>query len=102
MSRKSGSFYWFFSSGSIFSADSRREKGFQPIKSPYFCLGQQEKENRLKRTIKKNGYFGTCKLANSYVSKQRFFLAILFKRFFFVLIHREKKAFSQLKAFIFA
>ena len=38
----------------FFSADSSRKKGFQPVKSPYFCVGQQKKKkkNRLKRTSK--------------------------------------------------
>ena len=54
--------FTIFSSSSFFLANSRR-KGFQPVKSPSFCVGQQEKKNRLKRTSKKNRYFGICKPA---------------------------------------
>ena len=28
----------------FFFADSSRKKGFQPVKSPYFCVGQQKKK----------------------------------------------------------
>ena len=57
MSRKSGS----FSEVLLSIADSRRKNGFQPINSLFFCVGQQKKKNRSKRTSKKNRYFGTCK-----------------------------------------
>ena len=61
MSRKTSFFSQFFSSGSFFFfVNSRRKKGFQPIESPYFCVGQQKPKNRLKRTSTKNRDFGTC------------------------------------------
>ena len=41
-------------------------------------------------------------LAGLHVSKLRFFLLVLFKRFFFLLTQVEKRAFSQLKAVISA
>ena len=47
----------------FFSADSSRKKDFQPVKNHYFCIGQQKK-----RTSKTNRYFGTCKLANRWLS----------------------------------
>ena len=46
---------WFF-----FFTDSEEKKGFQPVQSLYFCVGQQKK-NRLKRTSKKNRSLGACK-----------------------------------------
>ena len=40
-------------------------------------------------------------VAGLHVPKKRFFLAVLFERFFFFLLtQREKRAFSHLKAFI--
>ena len=49
----------------FFFADSSKKKGFQPVKSPYFCVGQQKtkKKERLEKNRKKNRYFGTCKPA---------------------------------------
>ena len=55
MTQNSGFFYQFFSSERFFY-DTRRNIGFQPVKSPYFCVGQQKKE-----PLEKNRYFGTCK-----------------------------------------
>ena len=49
----------------VFFADSRRKRGFQPVKSLDFCIEQHKKENHLKRTSKQNHYFGTRKLAYS-------------------------------------
>ena len=46
-------FEWFF-----FFADSSRKKVFQPIKSPYFCVGQQKKTR--KEPAKKIAVFWTC------------------------------------------
>ena len=48
----------------LFFADSRRKKGFQPVESLYFCVGQ--KKSCLKRTSKNNRYFGTCKPVSSF------------------------------------
>ena len=36
----------------IFLADLSRKKGFQSVKSPYFCVGQQKK----KRTAQKKNW----------------------------------------------
>ena len=33
----------------FFFADSRRKKGFQPVKSLYFCVGQQKKKELLEK-----------------------------------------------------
>ena len=63
MSQKNGSFCGSFQAVLFISADSSRKKGFQLVESPYFCMGQQKKENRLKRTSKMNRYLGTCKPA---------------------------------------
>ena len=51
MSLESGSFLAvLFKRAVLFFADSRRKKGFQPIKSLYCCEGQQKKKkNCLKR-----------------------------------------------------
>ena len=38
----------FFSS-KFFFVGSRRKKGFQPVKSFYFCLGQQKKKKLLEK-----------------------------------------------------
>ena len=48
----------------FFFADSRRKKGFQPLKNLYFCVDRQKRKNCSKRTSKKNSYFGTRKPAN--------------------------------------
>ena len=53
MSQNSVSFYWFF------FADLRKNKGFKLADSPFFCLSQQKKINRSKRTAKKSRFFGT-------------------------------------------
>ena len=37
-------FEWLF-----FFADSRRKRGFQPVKSPYFCVGQKKKNELLEK-----------------------------------------------------
>ena len=68
MSRNSGSFYWFFLSGSFF-AGSKRKKGFQLVKIRHFCVGQQKKKSRLKRTCKINSYAETRKPANCELGK---------------------------------
>ena len=45
----------------FFFGDSRRKRGFQPVKSLYFYVGQQKKKELLeKETEKKNRHFGTC------------------------------------------
>ena len=49
MSQNSGFFYQFFSSERFFY-DSRRNIGFLPVKSPYFCVGQQKNKNHSKGT----------------------------------------------------
>ena len=47
----------------LFFADSNRKKGFQPMKSPYFCVSQQRKKNRSKRIPEKNRFLRACKPA---------------------------------------
>ena len=39
-------FQQFFSSGYYFFADTSRKKDFQPVKSPYFCVGQRKKKKK--------------------------------------------------------
>ena len=39
--------FMFFYSSNFFFADSRREKGFQPVKSLYFCVGKRKKNRML-------------------------------------------------------
>ena len=58
MSQDSSFFYWFFSSGSLFFADSRRKNGFQPVKSAYFCAGQQKKRTARKEPVKRTAILG--------------------------------------------
>ena len=50
MSQNSGSLKQFFSSGSFFFflLTQAEKKGFQQVKSPYLCAGQQ------KRSLEKN------------------------------------------------
>ena len=36
-----------------FFADSRRKKGFQPVKNLYFCVGQQKKRAARKEPVKR-------------------------------------------------
>ena len=53
----------FFLSGSFFCA--LKKKGLSPSKKPLFLRrSAKEKKSRLKRTSKKNRYFGTCKPTN--------------------------------------
>ena len=61
MFRNCGSFQAVF----FLFADSRRERGFHPIKGLYFCVGQQKKNEPLEKNSKKNRYVGTCKPTNS-------------------------------------
>ena len=42
---------------------------FNCLKALFFPRVSKKKKNRLKRTIKKNRYFGTCKLAKCLYSK---------------------------------
>ena len=51
-------FYQFFSSERFFY-DSRRNISFQPVKSPYICVGQQRKE-----PVKKTAILGHVKRLN--------------------------------------
>ena len=49
----------------FFLADLSRKKGFQSVKSPYFCVGQQKKKRTAqKKTGEENRYFRTYEPAN--------------------------------------
>ena len=50
MSRKRGSFLQFFRAV-LFFADSIRKKGFQPVKSLYFCVGEQKKRTAILKHV---------------------------------------------------
>ena len=67
MPQNSGSFHQFFWSKRFFFYNSRRNISFQPVKSPYFCVGQPKK-NRSKRTSEKSRYFWTCKATECIIS----------------------------------
>ena len=64
MTRKSGSFLSVLLEELFLSADTSRKRGSQKLKS--LALHRSaKKKNRLKRTSKKNCYFGTCIPANN-------------------------------------
>ena len=67
MSQNSGLFYWFFSSGSFFLLTQAEKKGYQPVKSRSFCIGQQKKRtailgyvNRLNVYLNHSFYLLVC------------------------------------------
>ena len=43
-----------------FADDLLSSKGFHLAESRFFCLSQQKKKNRSKRTAEKNHFFETC------------------------------------------
>ena len=63
MSQNCGSFYRLFSCSSFFFLTSAEIRAFNGLKALFSAL-VSKKKNRLKRTSKKNRYFGTCKLTD--------------------------------------
>ena len=58
MSRNSGTFYWFFSSGSFFLVTYAEIRAFNWLKALFFCLSQQKKRTALKKLQKTTTFSG--------------------------------------------
>ena len=74
---------------------------FQKCLSPLFSLADPRVPS-LEYVFKEFGLLFPPFLAGLHLPKERFFLLVLFERFFFLLTEAEKMAFSQLKAFLSA
>ena len=63
---KLAAFLPVFSSERFFFYDSCRNMDFHPVKSPYFCLGQQKKRKRTapKELVKRTAILGYVKRLN--------------------------------------